>query len=94
MTSSFYCHFCKQRILGFVNDGCTVCKKRKLKKHLRYIFYSKCLLGIELPIEIIIMIAKKCSHNNNDDVKIYDINNDCYRSSIHSGITQIIKDSN
>ena len=93
MTSSFYCYSCQQHILGFISDGCTVCKKKRFQKHLRFIFYFKCLLGIELPIEIIIMIAKRCS-DDDDDVKIYDINNNCYRSSIHSGITQIIKDSN
>lgn len=93
MTSSFYCNFCQQNILGFISDGCMVCKKKRFQKHLRYKFYSKCLLGLELPIEIIIMIAKKASQNN-DDIKIYDINNNCYRSSINQGITQIIKDIN
>lgn len=36
------------------------------------------------------MIAKKASQNN-EDTKIYIINNNFYRSSIHSGITQKIK---
>ena len=90
MTSSFYCNNCNQTILGFIKDGCIVCKKKKLHKHLRYIFYSKCLIGIKIPIEIIIMITKEASLNEND-VKIYSINNDCYRSSIHSRINQIIK---
>ena len=93
MTSSFYCHYCQQRILGFIDNGCTVCKKRKFQKHLRTIFYSKCLLGIKLPIEIIIMIAKKASQSN-DCVKIYNINNDCYRLSIHSGIVSFVIKSN
>ena len=83
MTSIFYCIKCKQHILGFIYDGCMVCKKKKLQKHLRYLFYYRHLWGIELPTDIIMIICKKASENN-DNSRIYNINNQCYRSSIHS----------
>lgn len=40
MTSTFYCISCQQHILGFISDGCTVCKKKISKKFEIYILFQ------------------------------------------------------
>ena len=81
MTTCYLCYDCNQQLCGFNFNGCMVCKRKKILHKIRYLSYVKNLDYLPLPLDIISLIANFASDRNN--MKIYEVHNDCYRYLMH-----------
>jgi len=77
------CNKCKTDVIGDENYGCMVCFRRSISMNIRYDFYFKSLIGINLPNELIVIIANFASKDFDNNVA-KKVNIDCWKSRMHN----------
>lgn len=69
------CNKCKTNVIGDENYGCMFCFRRSISMNIRYNYYFKSLIGINLPNELIGIIANFASKDfDNNFAKKININ--------------------
>lgn len=77
------CNNCKSRVIGKEKYGCMLCFRRSISMNIRYDYYFKSLIGINLPNELISIIANFASKDfDNKIAKKVNIN--CWKSRMHN----------
>ena len=77
------CNNCKSKVIGEEKYGCMLCFRRSISMNIRYDYYFKSLLGINLPNELIGIIANFASKDfDNKIAKKVNIN--CWKSRMHN----------
>ena len=78
-----YSNKCKTNVIGDENYGYTIYFRRSISLNIRYDFYFKSLIGINLPNEVIVIIANFASKDFDNNVA-KKVNIDCWKSRMHN----------
>ena len=77
------CNNCKSRVIGKEKYGCMLCFRRSISMNIRYDYYFKSLIGINLPNELISIIANFASKDFDNKIA-KKVNIDCWKSRMHN----------
>ena len=83
MTPCHDCNNCKSRVISKEKYDCMLCFRRSISMNIRYDFYFKSLIGINLPNELIVIIANFASKDFDNNVA-KKVNIDCWKSRMHN----------
>ena len=76
------CKRCNSYVIGEKRYGCMMCNRIEASKKIKTKIYAKSLLGLQIPIELIIIISCIAA-NNYDYDKLIKINTDCWKARMH-----------
>tara|TARA_Y100000816_G_C25570929_1_gene307654 strand:+ start:245 stop:511 length:267 start_codon:yes stop_codon:yes gene_type:complete len=83
MSPWLFCFTCKRAIIGDEKYKCSVCLKLKIAYEIKYNFYINSIKYLNLPDDIINLIANNAAKNS-IDLKIYNIHSECWKTIMHS----------
>ena len=77
------CNKCKLFVIGEKKNGCSICINKEISYKINYRKYSKSLLGIPLPLDIIRYISQLASKDfdNNMLLSVLEL---CWKARMHN----------